>query len=214
MKVPKLALVALAVLPVATVALQERASKKKEKDFPAVMTAASEAWKDHRFGACLGSLREATHLAYVKYAQAIQAALPAAPAGFTAKPDTSYGDSAAAPLVGALSAGFGTVISQSYQPEGRGRAIQVTVTADSPLVQMLGMVINNPAMLPKGSELIKYGAHSALLEQKSGGKSRGLQILIHGKDLVDVQFPSDDEDALFAMFDQAAVDRLAQALAR
>ena len=45
MKVPKLALVTLALLPVATVALQERVSKKKEKDFPAVLTTATTSYR-------------------------------------------------------------------------------------------------------------------------------------------------------------------------
>jgi hypothetical protein len=88
--------------------------------------------------------------------------------------------------------------------------IKVTLTADSPMVQMFGMMTANPAMLGPDAELIKYGATSAILKKE--GTRRSLQIPIAGKHLCEVKWPNEDEDALLAMFDQASVTKLTLAL--
>jgi len=87
------------------------------------------------------------------------------------------------------------------------------MTTDSPMVQMFNMWIQNPAMLGEGAELIKYGPHAAVLRTQGSGRLQ-LQILLLGKHLCDVTSEGLDEDGLFALFDQAAVDRLASVLSR
>ena len=90
--------------------------------------------------------------------------------------------------------------------------VNVTVTADSPMVQMFSMALRNPALMDKDSELIEYNQDKAILKKTSNGRSRELTIILAGKHLVVVNFQGEDEDLLFSMFDQAFVDRLKAAL--
>jgi hypothetical protein len=194
---------------------QERTKKPAPADFGALVANAKGDYDAGRFGACVKNLQAASTLAVVQRAKAIRAVLPKAPAGYEIEADQSLEEALANPMLGALALGIGSVVQQSYRPSpagSRGASIEVTVTVDSPMLQMFQMWITNPAMLPKGSELIKYGSHNAILQQESGGKTRSLQLLIDGS-MVEVRWPSADEDALFAMFDQKAVDALAAALA-
>jgi hypothetical protein len=204
-----LAVSALGVLVAA--APQERAKPSTPADFGTLLTKAKTSYDAGRFGACVKDLQSAVSLVAVQRAKAIRAALPAAPAGYKIVNDDSMEEALANPMLGAMALGIGSVIQQTYRAEERGASIDVTITVDSPMLQMFKMWITNPAMLPKGSELVKYGPHNAILQQEGGGKTRSLQLLIDAN-MMEVKWPSADEDALFAMFDQKAVDALAAVL--
>jgi len=211
----RLSLLPLALAAVVTVLPQERVKKNEPADFGALLTSAKSAYDAGRFGACVKDLQAASALAVVQRAKAVRAALPAAPAGYEIVEDKSLEEAVANPMLGAMALGVGSIIQQTYKPsEGgsRGASIEVTVTVDSPMLQMVQMWITNPAMLPKDSELVKYGPHNAILKQESGGKKRSLTILIGGN-MTEVRWPDANEDALFALFDQKAIDKLAGALA-
>jgi hypothetical protein len=77
---------------------------------------------------------------------------------------------------------------------------------------MLSGYMTNPALLGENKELIEYGSHKAILESQQKNDRRSLQILIDAKHLVDVKTNGITEEQLFAMWDQATVDRLASAL--
>jgi hypothetical protein len=72
------------------------------------------------------------------------------------------------------------------------------------------MMFGNPAMLDPNSELIEYDGHKAIL--KKDGDQLNLQILVSGKHVLDASLDGGDEKMLFAVFDQAAVDKIASAL--
>jgi hypothetical protein len=211
MRTRRNSLLILAPLALAAVlgAAQERVKKNEPADFRALLESAQAAYDAGRFGACVKDLQAASSLAVVQRAKAIRAALPAAPAGFAIEPDESLEEALASPMLGAMALGIGSVVQQTYRAEGRGGSIDVTIQVDSPLLQMFQMWVTNPAMLPKGSEVIKYGAHTAVLRDDGG--TRNLQLVIDAN-LVEVSWPNADEDALFAMFDQKAVDKLAGVL--
>jgi hypothetical protein len=186
---------------------------KEAADFPTTLTSAKTHWDNGRYGACLSDLHAAVLLASQKRAEAVVAALPAAPAGWNAVPDKSRDqmqNNAFAQAMGAGLAAAGNVVQHEYKQQGGSGRVQVTITADSPLVAMFNAWIANPAMLEKGAELIRYEAHSAVLKKPSG--SLQLQILIHDKHLCDVDARGMTEDQLFALFDQKAVDALAGVL--
>jgi hypothetical protein len=67
-------------------------------------------------------------------------------------------------------------------------------------------------MLGEGAELIEYEAHRAVL--RTEGTGFHLQILINDAHVCEVRAQGVGEDTLFAMFDQAVVDRLAKALGK
>jgi hypothetical protein len=198
------------VLAVAAVP-QERAAKKTPADFGKTLDSAKKAWGAGDYGACMASLKEAISLVTVKRVETILAALPAAPEGFEIVPDKSMDQMRANQMMGAMAAAIGSTVTRDYRGPYRIRA---TVTADSPMVQMLNMWIANPATLDPDSELITYGPHKAVLKTTGGGKQRELMIVLNEKHVVQVDYASDDEDALFAMWDQAAIDKLAAALGK
>lgn len=202
-----LALVACATFTSA--AIQKRVKAKGAEDFPAIMAAANQSWNKQEYKACIKSLNKAVELAVGKHTEVIRAALPKAPTGWEVVADRN--NQAANPFAAMMSGAVGTIINQKYRQTDGGRSrLEVTVTVDSPLVQMFGMWLNNPAMLPPESELIEYGTQKAVLKKEGNGWN--LQILIHGAHICEVRATGMDEDALFKVFDQAAVDKLAEVL--
>jgi len=187
---------------------QERVKPKGPADFDKLVAKATAAWKGGSYGECVGALNACLQLAIGKRSDAIFAALPSAPENWSS-PEPKKAAEAGNPFLSAMAGAIGNIVERKYrQADGRG-TIDVTVTADSPLVSMLGMVMSNPAMDPT-AEAIKYGEHKALLK-KEGGRLE-LQILIADKHVVEVRTNQDDEELLFALFDQKAIDRIAAAL--
>lgn len=211
MRSTSLALAALALLLVSA-GVQKRVKAPEAADFPATLSAAGAAWDAGELGTCVKELRTALGLATDARAAHLRAALPAAPEGWRAKPDPEGQASAQNPFAAAVAAGVGSVVEREYQKEGGRGRVSVALTADSPLVQMLNVWIANPALLEAGAELVEYEAHKAVLK-KSGGQLT-LTILIAGAHVCEVRAEGLPEDGLFAMFDQAVVDRLAKVLGK
>ena len=204
---------ALALVPVLAAAAvvaspQKRVSQQTPADFAGTLTAAQTAWSQGKYGACLESLKQATGLVMVKRVEVVLAALPKAPEGFE-KVEDKRNQAQQNQMIAGMAAMVGSIIEQKYRGPHN---IDVTVTANSPMVSMLSMGLSNPALLEQGAELIEYGPHKAILKPIRGGNSRELTIIIDGKHLIQVQWGSSDEDALFAMWNQAAVDRVAATL--
>ena len=201
-------LAVFATLVLTSAALQKRAKSTSAEDFPGIMKAASAAWDAGDYGTCLAQLKKATGLANGKRSEAIRAALPATPAGWMLEPAKK--NQAENAMAAAFTGAVGNITQARYKEEGGRGSIEISLMADSPMVQMINMAIANPAMLGENGELIEYEAHRAILKTERSGLS--LQILIHKKHLCDVKVRGMDDDALFAMFDQATVDKLAAVL--
>jgi len=202
-------LIALATLACAGAALalvQERVQKKKA-DFPTAHAAALRQWEAGQYGACLGSLRELEGLVSRKRIETILAALPAAPQGFRVGDETQLQELENNPFA-AMAGMVGNAVNRSYQADDA--SIDLTITADSPLAQMLVMWLKNPKLVDPSAEVVKYGAHSALL--KGEGTDWDLQLLVDDKHLVEVKVSGKDDEFLLRFLDQAAVDRLAAVL--
>jgi hypothetical protein len=135
----------------------------------------------------------------------IRAALPAAPAGLEKLPPD-----ASAAAMAAFASTMGTMVNQEYS--GENKSISVTVTVDSPLVQVMGMMISNPEMLEKGSELIKYGTYKGVLKDEGSGAYQ-LQVMLD-KTMVQVESNGITDEALLKFMDQKAIDALLEALAK
>jgi hypothetical protein len=114
-----------------------------------------------------------------------------------------------------LAAGLAAIGSSVTRRYVRGEdSIQVDVTANSPMVGMMSMLFNSPALVQAdGGEIVKYGAHRAILK-KAGDNRHELQLLMHDAHLIKVDASGLDADALFKVFDQAFVDRLEKPLGR
>lgn len=204
---PVFAVASLAALSLGLV--QERVKKNEPKDFATLHAALGQSWTDQQYGKSLDLARDLMGLIGEKRTEVILASLPAAPAGFEIEKQREN-NNAANPFANAL-VGFGNVIEQKYRETSAGGRVEVTVTADSPLIQMFKMWAANPAMLGPDAELIKYGEHTAVLRKE--GNRWTLQILI-GDDLCEAKATGKDDEFLLKMFDQKAVDQLSGALSR
>jgi hypothetical protein len=186
---------------------QERVKPKGAPDFAALHASVAEHWKAQRWGACSRDARTLLGVISTRRGKAIREALPAAPEGY-AKEEPQEEDAAQAnAMMAAFVPGIGTVVEQQYQ--GQGKNINVTVTADSPMLQMYQMLLQNPAMLQPGQELIKYTQCSAILETQGG--SNTLRFLIDSS-MVEANFHDQSPDFALKMFDQAAVTKLHAAI--
>jgi hypothetical protein len=190
-------------------AAQERVKPKGPADFAATLERAGKAWSEGSYGRCLEELNTCLELAFQKRSEAIRAALPAAPEGWTVPATDARNSAQANPFAAAMAGTIGNVVEHEYRQTSGGATAHVTVTADSSLVPMLAMMFGNAALDPE-SEEIKYGTHRALLKKQ--GERLILQILVSEAHVVEVRLSTTNEDFLFSLFDQAAVDRLAAAL--
>lgn len=189
--------------------LQTRVSKEPPK-FEEVHAQLAEQWGKKAYGSCTESLQQMQRIVAKARRQEILNALPK-PAGWTIKEDDSMDQADANPMAAAMLGSVGTIVKREYRAEeGKGR-INVTVTADSPMVQMFSMWVANPAMLEKGAELISYEEHKAVLKPK-GSDGLNLMILIAEKHICEVDVRGIDDEQLFGVFDQKSVDDLATAL--
>lgn len=188
---------------------QKRASATKEPAFPEAIEQAKKAVESADYAAAVAALQAAIRDVQKKQRAAVLAALPK-PEGFTIRDEDEKKD-ADNPFAAGLVA-LGMTLTRHY--EGKGdKNLEVEVTANSPIVSMMSMMLTNPAIAKAdGAEIVEYGAHKALL--KAGDGSQELSIVMHGKHLVKVTAHGMTADELFAIFDQAAVDRLEKPLGK
>lgn len=188
---------------------QTRVTKEAPK-FADLHAALATQWEAKSFGSCTETLQGLQGMVSKERRKAILASLPT-PDGWTIKEDDSAEQAANNPYAAAMMASVGTMVKREYrQADGKGR-IDVTITADSPMVSMFNTWIAQPQMIGKDAELIEYGDHKAVLKP-AGSDGRNLMILLQGKHICEVDARSVSEDQLFAVFDQKAVDALATAL--
>ncbi len=190
---------------------QRRAEEQAPPQFEEVLSQASEAWKNERYGTCVKSLQQALQLATKKRRAHIIASLPSAPEGWTKVPQKEEDDLNTNPFAAQIMAAAGNVITQQYRQDGgRGNAT-FTVTTDSPMIQMFGMMLQNPAMLKQqGGELIEYDQTQAILKNQDGNLN--LQMILGADTLLEVKANGLEEDGLFALASQSNLDKLTAAL--
>lgn len=187
---------------------QERVGPKKPPTFAEAIELAKKAMEAEKPGAAIAALQAAIVDVQKKQRVAILEALPK-PEGWTIE------DQPANDADNALAAGLAAIGSSVTRRYVRGEdSMQVDVTANSPMVGMMSMLFNSPALVQAdGGEIVKYGAHRAILK-KAGDNRHELQLLMHDAHLIKVDASGLDADALFKVFDQAFVDRLEKPLGR
>ena len=195
---------ALASVPLLSAALPQERVKPKEVSFTERLDNARRAFEAKKFGTTVAELQEALTLAIEKQHAAVLAALPPAMAEWKVTPQKKAAPAGA--FGNALLGMTGNIITQEYRRNERGANVRVTVHADSPMVQALGMMFANPALLGEGKELISYKDDKAVLETR--GNRLTLQIILSGKHMVEVTSTGINDETLFRMFNQEAIDRL------
>jgi hypothetical protein len=187
---------------------QERSGPKKNPAFPEAIEIAKKNVEQEKLGAAIAALQAAIKDLQKKQRAAVLAALPR-PEGWSIR-DQEADEQADQVSAGLLGVGHST--SRRYD---KGDAnISVEITANSPLMQMMTMLFNNPTLIEAdGGELVKYGPHKAILK-KSGDAGVELMLLMHDQHLIKITGQGIDGDGLLRIFDQAFVDRLEKPLGK
>lgn len=199
----------LATLLVTPAIAQRRSAPQKELAFPEAIEAAKKAFDAKEHGAAVSALQAAIRAVQKLQRTAILEALPK-PDGYEIQDEEAKDE--AAPFAVGLTA-FGLVVQRHYR-KGDDKTIDVEVTANSPIVQMISMMLANSAVLKaEGAELVEYGAHKAMLK-KTGENSHELTILMHDKHILKATAQGLSADDLLKVMDQACVDRMEKPLGK
>ena len=188
---------------------QERVKPKGPQNFDELHAKIAQHYHSGHYGRAGQEAKELLAIIQKKHSEAILAALPAAPEGYKVRPQKKQQANAA--LMAGLTMAVGNIVEQTYMKEGGGGQVDVTVTADSPMLQMFQMWVTNPAMLGPDAELIKY--HNDL---KAVLKKEGSRHVLHvpiGSSMVEARVTGENGDFLLAMFSQAVIDGLTKTLA-
>ena len=137
------------------------------------MKEAMRAYEAGKLTAARTALSEAMQLLSQKTASALTAALPAALPGWKAADVES--NTAALGFLGG-----GSIASRRYSND-KGQHVEIQITADSPIISQLGMIMTNPIMAGAMGKLIRVGDQRAI--QTSDNE---IQMLINNRILVSV----------------------------
>lgn len=200
----------LSTLLAVPITAQKRAAATKEPTFPEAIEQAKKAYEATDFAAAVAALQAAIREVQKKQRAAVLVALPK-PEGFTIRDDDAPKD-ADNPFAAGLLA-LGMSLTRHY--EGKDdKNLDVEVTANSPIVSMVSMMLTNPDVAKAdGAEIVEYGQHKALLKA-DGDSGHELTIVLFNKHLVKVTARHMTTEEVLAVFDQATVDRLEKPLGK
>ena len=200
-----LVLLAISASPAAA---QQRTAVQKAPNFAEGVEQAKTAVAGEQFGTAIAALQAAIRDIQKMQRTAVLAALPK-PDGWQFEDQPLDNPALAAGMANMI----GMTINRQYH-KGDDLTIAVEVMANSPMVQMMGMMFANPAMIAgDGGELVKYGQHKAILK-KEGDSGLELQILMYDAHLIKATAHGVSADDLLKIFDQAFVDRLEKPLGK
>lgn len=100
-----------------------------------------------------------------KRSAAYLALFPAAPSGWTLE---DAGDDDGGSALAARMMGGGVMVQREYTQDGGEGAIKATIMVENPMIQALGAMVNNPAMLGRSAKRVRIGSDNAVLQQESG----------------------------------------------
>ena len=152
-------------------------------DIADAMNEAMRAYQAGKIGAARTALGEATQLLAQKAANGLGVAMPAPLSGWQAADVET--NTAALGLLGG-----GSVSSRRYT-NGQGQHVEIQITADSPIVSQLGMIMTNPMMAGAMGKLIRIGNQRAI--QTS---SNEIQMLVNNRVLVTISGDASDDAKL------------------
>lgn len=173
---PVLIALSLAVAPAAASA----------DDFRDTVAAAVEAYEAGDIQLALEELGIASRLLQEMRATSLESFLPPVPEGWTRTVDQEYGG-----VLAMMGGGVG--VDATYRSPD-GARMQVTVTADSPMLGMFGAMFANPAMMGAMGTVHRMG-RERVLEQNGE-----LTMVLAGRILI--QMKDGEVDRMLAMFEE------------
>jgi hypothetical protein len=144
---------------------------------------ATKAYQVGQVAAARTAMEEALQLLAQRTAAGLGSALPAALPGWQAEKVETQ-------TAGLAFLGGGSQASRTYRNAG-GQNVQIQVTANSPVLAQLGMIMANPAMAGAMGKLIHIGSQRAIQTN-----SNEIQMLVNNRILVVVNGNASTEDKL------------------
>ncbi|EIC23342.1 hypothetical protein [Thiorhodovibrio frisius] len=129
--------------------------------------AALRAYKDGEPRVAIQALQFAAAQIEEQLAEQRASLLPEPLKGWSAEP----ADSTSGGLIGLLT---GTNISRSYRQDGSGARVSITVTADSPLLTMMNMLMASPMLMQAepGTKPYSFGAYRGMMQTDGAGDTQ------------------------------------------
>jgi len=149
---------------------------------------ASAAYKAGDFEEAAGMLEYAAGLIRQQRGGNLESLLPAAPDGWETEGPESQ-------AVGAAMFGGGTTASQSYRKGDQ--SVEITFVGDSPMLQTMGMMFNNPALAASsGMRFKRVNGEKVLVDYEADNESGEATAFLGGKWLVTVSVDGLSQDEL------------------
>lgn len=141
-------------------------------------------YKEGKFGEALGEIDFASAQIRQKKADTFAAAFPDPPAGWTA-------DKAETQAIAKALFGGGITATRGYKQD-KSR-VKMEIVTDSPLLQSMAMLINNPMVMQGGQGMkpVRVGDEKGMLQ--THGSRAELQMIVNGKVLVKVEANAGDK---------------------
>ena len=82
--------------------------------------------------------------------------------------------------------GGGTQVSRSYHQEGSNARVELQVTADSPFLQAMSMMLSNPMLMQSdpSTKMYRLGRHLGMIKHRPNSEEWEISLLLAGRILV------------------------------
>jgi hypothetical protein len=84
--------------------------------------------------------------------------------------------------------GGGTQVSRNYTKEGGGESVEIQLTADSPFLQAMAMMLANPMMMSSdpSTKLYHQGRYRGMIKHEAGSQDWEIDLMVANRILVQV----------------------------
>lgn len=147
------------------------------------MEAAISAYKDGDNRAAMNELKFAQADLQAKIDEDNKAILPDALENWTAEEATAGSNA------GMMMMGGGTQLSRTYRKKGTGESVTIDITADSPMIQAMAMMLNNPMLMQSDPSVKTYrhGRMRGMMRHDNGSNNYEATFMIAGRILLVVK---------------------------
>jgi hypothetical protein len=144
-----------------------------------------ELYQEQDYGAAITELEFAINDMRKLISERISETFPDAPAGWTsAEAESNSGGAGIAGLFG----GGGTMLQRTYRQDGGNGQMDASLMIDSPMIQGMAALFNNPAMMAAqpNTERVRIGRESAMVKWEPNRSQAEVTLLLDGRILMQV----------------------------
>ncbi len=115
---------------------------------------------------------------------------------------------------GMMGVAGGTQMKRSYTNETSGETVEIDIIADSPMIQMMGMMFSNPMMIQSDPNMssFRHGSTRGIMKHKSNSRDWEASLMLAGRILVQVKGSRlKDDSAIRAYLDALDLKKITEA---